>query len=55
MKVLLHQQLRALHPGAELIVTGNATTNRWMNAVNDQLGYQLVDRLLELQKLVVTG
>jgi GNAT superfamily N-acetyltransferase len=52
MKVLLHQQLRTLHPGAELIVTGNATTNRWMNAVNDQLGYRLVDRLLELQKVL---
>ena len=52
MKVLLHQQVRTLHPGAELIVTGNATTNRWMNAVNDQLGYQPVDRLLELQKVL---
>jgi GNAT superfamily N-acetyltransferase len=52
MKVLLHQQLIALHPGAELIVTGNATTNRWMNDVNEQLGYELVDRLLELQKVV---
>jgi GNAT superfamily N-acetyltransferase len=52
MKVLLHQQLRALHPGAELIATGNATTNRWMNAVNEQLGYRFVDRMLELQKVV---
>jgi len=51
MKVLLHQQLRALHPGAELIVTGNATTNRWMNDVNEQLGYRLVDEKLELQKV----
>jgi GNAT superfamily N-acetyltransferase len=52
MKVLLHQQVRALHPGAELIATGNATTNRWMNDVNEQLGYQLVDRCLELQKVL---
>jgi GNAT superfamily N-acetyltransferase len=52
MKVLLHQQLRALHPGAELIATGNATVNRWMNDVNEQLGYQLVDRCLELQKVL---
>jgi GNAT superfamily N-acetyltransferase len=52
MKVLLHRQLRVLHPGAELIVTGNATSNRWMNDVNDQLGYRLVDRLLELQKVL---
>ena len=52
MKVLLHQQLRALHPGAELVATGNATTNRWMNDVNEQLGYELVDRVLELQKVL---
>lgn len=52
MKVLLHQQLRALHPGAELVVTGNATTNRWMNDVNEQLGYRLVDQQLELQKVL---
>jgi GNAT superfamily N-acetyltransferase len=52
MKVLLHQKLRELHPGADLVVTGNATTNRWMNAVNEQLGYELVDRCLELQKVL---
>ena len=52
LKVLLHQQVRALHPGAELIATGNATTNRWMNDVNDLLGYRPVDRALELQKLL---
>jgi GNAT superfamily N-acetyltransferase len=52
VKVLLHQQVRALHPGAELIATGNATTNRWMNDVNEQLGYRPVDRNLELQKVL---
>ena len=52
MKVLLHQQVRVLHPGAELIATGNATVNRWMNDVNEQLGYRPVDRSLELQKLL---
>jgi GNAT superfamily N-acetyltransferase len=52
VKVLLHQQIRALHPGAELIATGNATTNRWMNDVNEQLGYRPVDRALEVQKVV---
>jgi hypothetical protein len=50
--VLLHQQIRVLHPGAELIATGNATTNRWMNDVNEQLGYRPVDRNLELQKVL---
>ena len=52
VKVLLHQQVRVLHPGAELIATGNATTNRWMNDVNEQLGYRPVDRCLELQKVL---
>jgi len=52
LKVLLHQQVRALHPGAELIATGNATTNRWMSDVNEQLGYRPVDRILELQKVL---
>ncbi len=50
LKVVLHQQVRTLHPDAELVVTGNATSNTWMNAVNEQLGYQPVDRCLELQK-----
>lgn len=52
MKVLLHQKVRELFPGAQIIATGNATTNSFMNAVNEQLGYQLVDRIYELQKLV---
>ncbi len=52
MKVLLHQQVRALYPGVELIATGNATGNQWMNAVNEQLGYRPVDRCLELQKVI---
>jgi GNAT superfamily N-acetyltransferase len=52
MKVLLHQKVRELFPGAEIIATGNATTNTFMNAVNEQLGYELVDRILELQKFV---
>jgi GNAT superfamily N-acetyltransferase len=52
MKVLLHQKVRELFPGAEMIATGNATTNSFMNAVNEQLGYELVDRNLELQKVL---
>jgi GNAT superfamily N-acetyltransferase len=52
MKALLHQKVRELFPGAELIATGNATTNSYMNAVNEQLGYRLVDRILELQKVL---
>lgn len=53
MKVLLHQRLRAEFPATELLVTGNADVNDHMNAVNEQLGYRPIDRVLELQK--VTG
>jgi GNAT superfamily N-acetyltransferase len=52
MKVLLHQKVRELHPDAELVATGNATVNQWMNHVNERLGYRLVDRCLELQKVM---
>jgi GNAT superfamily N-acetyltransferase len=52
MKVLLHQRLRAEFPDAELLVTGNADVNDHMNAVNEQLGYRPIDRVLELQKVV---
>ena len=45
-------RLRSSAPGAELVATGNATTNSWMNAVNEQLGYRPVDRILELQKVL---
>ena len=51
LKVRLHQQALALFPGIEVIETGNATTNRWMNDVNEQLGYRVVERVLELQKV----
>ena len=52
MKVLLHQRLRAEFPATELVVTGNADVNDHMNAVNEQLGYRPVDRVLELQKVL---
>jgi GNAT superfamily N-acetyltransferase len=51
MKVLLHQRAREVFPDTEVIVTGNADVNSYMNAVNDQLGYQPVDRLLEFQRV----
>jgi GNAT superfamily N-acetyltransferase len=54
MKVLLHQRLRAASPATELVVTGNADVNDHMNAVNEQLGYRPVDRVLELQKIVAS-
>jgi GNAT superfamily N-acetyltransferase len=52
MKVLLHQRLRAEFPDTGLLVTGNADINDYMNAVNEQLGYRPIDRVLELQKVL---
>jgi GNAT superfamily N-acetyltransferase len=52
LKVRLHQETRRRFPGCELIGTGNAAVNRWMNAVNEQLGYVIVDYALELQKVL---
>jgi GNAT superfamily N-acetyltransferase len=52
MKLRLHQETRARFPRTVLIGTGNADVNQWMNAVNDQLGYVVVDRALELQKVL---
>jgi GNAT superfamily N-acetyltransferase len=53
MKVRLHQEARQRFPACELVGTGNASVNRWMNAVNEQLGYVVVDRCLDLQKVLV--
>ena len=53
MKVRLHEETRQRFPGCELIVTGNATVNSWMNAVNEQLGYRVVELVLEMQKVLV--
>jgi GNAT superfamily N-acetyltransferase len=50
MKVLLQQKIREVFPSVELVVTGNADVNSYMNSVNDELGYRAVDRLLEMQK-----
>jgi GNAT superfamily N-acetyltransferase len=51
MKVRLHQLVRDQQPECTRIVTGNADVNAWMNAVNEQLGYRVIGRGLELQKV----
>jgi GNAT superfamily N-acetyltransferase len=50
MKLASHRELRAAYPGCEIVVTGNAAVNEHMNAVNEKLGYRVVERLLETQK-----
>ncbi len=50
MKLTTHADLMAAEPGCRLVTTNNADANAQMNAVNDQLGYQLVEQQLEVQK-----
>jgi len=50
MKVANQRQLRARFPGCKVLMTGNAGVNVAMNAVNDRLGYRLVETCVELQK-----
>lgn len=50
MKLTAQRRLRADYPGCELLVTDNAGVNAPMNAVNERLGYRVVEDLLELQK-----
>ncbi len=50
MKLTTHADLMAAEPGCRLVTTNNADANAQMNAVNDQLGYRLVEQQLEVQK-----
>jgi hypothetical protein len=50
--VRLHQETRLRHPDVRRVATGNATLNRWMNAVNERLGYRPVETALDVQKLL---
>jgi len=50
LKVRLQQEVRARYPDVTRIATANADVNRWMNAVNDQLGYVAVESSLDVQK-----
>ena len=50
MKLTAQRSLRAVHPTCELVATDNAGVNAPMNAVNDRLGYRVVEDLYEFQK-----
>lgn len=54
MKVRLHQLTRELLPGVDSIFTANAGSNQHMNAVNEALGYRVVEDSLEVQKRLRT-
>jgi hypothetical protein len=50
MKLATHRALRASYPACTAVVTSNADVNDHMNAVNEALGYRVVERLPEYQK-----
>jgi GNAT superfamily N-acetyltransferase len=50
IKVANHRQLREHFPECQVLITGNADVNAPMNAVNETLGYRLVERCVELQR-----
>jgi GNAT superfamily N-acetyltransferase len=50
MKLASHSVLRAAHPECVCVITGNAAVNSHMNAVNERMGYRVVEDAYELQK-----
>ena len=52
MKLATHADLMAAEPACRLVTTNNADANAQMNAVNEQLGYRLVEQQLEVQKVI---
>ncbi|MFC4786969.1 GNAT family N-acetyltransferase [Nocardioides sp. MAHUQ-72] len=52
MKLLTHRQVHAMFPECTHVETGNAGVNAAMNAVNERLGYRVVERCLDVQKLL---
>lgn len=52
MKLHNHRRLAALHPDCRHVETGNAGVNAPMNAVNQAMGYRVVERRLNVQKVL---
>jgi len=50
IKVANQRALADRFPELEWIITGNADVNAHMNAINDRLGFRVVERLLEVEK-----
>ena len=51
-KLASHRALREAVPGCRLVTTSNAEVNAHMNAINQAMGYQLVETLVEYHKSV---
>lgn len=52
MKLASHRALLDLFPECGYVETGNAGVNAAMNAVNERMGYRVVERCLDVQKLL---
>src|SRR6478735_1903603 len=52
IKLATHRSLVAQVPECRIVATGNADVNAHMNAVNERMGYRLVEQLFEFQKKV---
>lgn len=52
MKLAVQRRLRALFPACPVVMTTNAGVNAAMNAVNEALGYRVVERCLDVQQRV---
>ncbi|WP_244929888.1 GNAT family N-acetyltransferase [Nocardioides sp. W7] len=50
LKLATHRRLLELFPACPVVVTTNAGVNAPMNAVNEALGYRVVERCLDVQK-----
>lgn len=50
VKVVNQQELYDEFPELAFIITGNAAVNTHMNAINDRLGFRVVERCLEVEK-----
>jgi GNAT superfamily N-acetyltransferase len=51
-KLASHRALIEQFPDCRLVVTSNAEVNRHMNAINESMGYRLVETLIEFHKRV---
>jgi GNAT superfamily N-acetyltransferase len=50
MKLASHRAMRAAVPDCRLVTTSNAEVNSHMNAINEAMGYQVVETLVEFHK-----
>jgi len=49
-KLATHRDLMAAYPMCERVATGNANSNTHMNAINERMGYRVLEQILEVQK-----